>query len=338
MERTSTTAQGHENIRTGTNRHAVRTFGTLFVFILAFFLGNPTSSAQLSTTRGWQVEYFNWKFHAAVSDTQVIGFMAVLDEDHAVGNNVRVVWIEQHSDGEVGMWGWSGQNTTEILTKAAKWSADRYSSSFLWSSDPELWVAMNQSGSSEEPTLIDSGLFVNDAISLASLDPEIQPILAEALATGGYEAAPTLSAVSTIPSGTTNTNSALMSANDLFDHLLFLSEADLYGSSSISQPIAGEWACRCPCTTTYTTTRAAATPSFVDRGSVRLCMYIGTRTCTENCRGLYFFSCLACITSSACGTTTIYGDLQWDPTSACPAPNDPSYPPTEYPFKPPSWP
>jgi hypothetical protein len=317
-------------------RNSMRLLSFIIAFALTCFVINPTSNAQLSATRGWQVEYFNWKFHAAVSDYQVIGFLAVLDESHAVGDNVRVVWIEQLPDGEVGMWGWSGQNTAEILTKAAKWSSDRSSSPYLWSSDPELWIAANQSGSSEDPTLIDSGLFVSDAISLASFAPEIQPVLAEALASDGYEAAPTLSAVSTILAGTSNANSALMSANDLFDHLLYLSETDLYGSSSISQPVAGEWACRCPCTTTYTTTWVAATPSFVDRGSVRLCMYVGTHTCTENCRGLYFFSCLACITSSACGTTTIYGDLQWDPTSPCPAANDPTYPPTEYPLKPPS--
>lgn len=307
--------------------------------LLAAGLGVQRAAA--GPAGGWEVGYFDWVMHAAAGPSRVSGFLGVLEPGAGAGANIRVVWMQRGADGQAEMWGWQGLSREAALAAAVQWSSNRLGDPLLWSSDPEMWAQMGLNAASVEPQRVESGLFVGDALDPGVVDPSLLPVLVEALAAEGYEAAPTLSASSATAAGeVTELPEPVLSASALLSAVTRLAEVDLYGESAEeTDVVASEYACWCPCTTVYSTTWAPASPASITYAGSLHCLYIGTQTCTKNCWGLHFWSCLACITSSVCGTTTVYGDLTCLPGTSCPLPGTPGFtPPSEYPSKPVWWP
>jgi hypothetical protein len=124
----------------------------------------------------------------------------------------------------------------------------------------------------------------------------------------------------------------------VLDNVLYEAELALFQASSV---VADELVCWCPCTTSMSY-GAWALSGTTTAGSVKTCWYTATQTCTRNCFGLYLCSCNGCITSTGCGTKTVYGAVTVLPGATCPgfggAGTPTGNPPQIFPIKPPQMP
>jgi len=132
-----------------------------------------------------------WAFVPAVSEGQVLGFVAWLT-DGGTGGNISVVWLHREQDGTWTTWAWESNS----LAQAVGWVRSTWNDPSLFSHDPTIGRALLDVGIDAlvDPSEVVNGLYFYDPLQPTVTISDNPAEVLDLLAASGWAAAPALSA------------------------------------------------------------------------------------------------------------------------------------------------
>jgi len=292
----------------------------------------PTASGQ--DIEGVSFETVDWVFVPAVAENgEIFGFLSWTDTA-LIGQNVSLLWYEyDENDGSFTTFAWKHPD----VGAAALWLRGDYSEEMMFVHNDELpdFIAVADAANITAPKPFTNGLFEDDPLAPVIESADNPQIIIDALASIGYEAAPSISGmiVATGESGSVQVGQnpvpidvacvvaagslEAMMLNDLYNRTKSFVDfgIDLPGNRSCS------WPCTCTTTVIYTPTGPwVGAPSPVNPA---VCLYSRPSTRTTTKTGDTWFLCVSCASTTTWRGTQSSNELGPDWPAEPLNPDDP---------------